>query len=59
MDTILELSLLFTGEFILMVKNTINSKKCARAQALLGTYVHFCSYFPIFLIACLWIPFFQ
>ena len=31
-----------------MVKNTIDSKKCGHAQALLGTYVHFYSYYPIF-----------
>ena len=47
----------FTGEIIPMVKNTINSKKCTRAQALLGTFVHFCSYFPLFSIDRLWIPF--
>ena len=47
----------FTGEIIPMVKNTINSKKCMRAQALLGTFVHFCSYFPLFSIDRLWIPF--
>ena len=29
-----------------IVTKTINSKKFVRAQALLGIYVHFCSYFP-------------
>ena len=40
----------FTGNSFLipMVKNTIKSKKCVRTEALLGTYVHFCSYFPLF-----------
>ena len=40
--------IVFTEEFIPMVKNTINSKKCALAQAFLGTLVHFSSYFPLF-----------
>ena len=43
--------IVFTVEFIPMVKNTIDSKKCEHAQALLGTYVHFWSYFPLFQLA--------
>ena len=32
---------IFYGEFIPSIKNAIERKKCARTQALLGTYAHF------------------
>ena len=35
-----------------MGRNTIKSTKCLLVQALLGTYVHFCSHLPLF---CIWI----
>ena len=35
------LGIFFYGEFIPIIKNAIERKKCARTEALLGTYAHF------------------
>ena len=32
---------IFYGEFIPIIENAIERKKCARTEALLGTYAHF------------------
>ena len=39
----------FSGEFIYKLKNTIECKKCARTQGLLGTYAHFYMKLTLFL----------
>ena len=40
---------IFSGEFISVVKNAIELKKCARTQALLGPYAHFYMKVTLFL----------